>query len=63
MSHLENNNQETYYNHLKKSFLHATISFIASISFVINGVFPNILNNTGSEFINNLNVLLKNKNY
>lgn len=50
-----------YINNLKKSLSYATISFIASISFVINGVFPNILPNTGSEFINNLNNILENK--
>ena len=50
-----------YINNLKKSLAYATISFIASISFVINGVFPIFLKDTGSEFINNLNNLLEDK--
>jgi hypothetical protein len=51
-----------YIKNLKKSLVYATISFIASVSFVINGFFPKILLNTGSEFINNLNDILENKN-
>lgn len=51
-----------YIKNLKNSLAYATISFIASISFVINGFFPNILLNTGSEFINNLNNILEDKN-
>jgi hypothetical protein len=50
-----------YINNLKKSLSYATISFIASISFVINGFFPKFLPNTGSEFINNLNNILEDK--
>ncbi len=47
-----------YINNLKQSLAYATISFIASISFVINGFFPNVLVDTGSEFINNLNEII-----
>jgi hypothetical protein len=47
-----------YISNLKKSLAYATISFIASVSFVINGFFPNVLSSTGSEFINNLNEII-----
>ena len=50
-----------YIKNLKNSLVYATISFIASVSFVINGVFPSFLRDTGTEFINNLNNLLEDK--
>jgi len=50
-----------YIKNLKNSLIYATISFIASVSFVINGVFPTFLRDTGSEFINNLNNILQDK--
>jgi hypothetical protein len=61
MSHLEDVKQ-TYFEHLIDSLKYATISFSAGMIFVINGFFPNVLSYAGSEIINNLNILLENKN-
>ena len=59
MDHLQDINK-TYLEHLKCTLYYAYLSFQAGTIFIIHGIFPNYLVTTGSNIINELNILLLN---
>lgn len=63
MCHLKTVNL-TYYQHLRGAIRFSVYSFIASIIFIIHGLFPNYFIHTGSDIIlllnNDLQNLIKN---
>lgn len=59
MCHLKNVNL-TYFQHLKGALKFSLYSFLASIIFIIHGLFPNYFIYTGSNIILLLNNELQN---
>ena len=59
MCHLKNINL-TYFQHLKGALKFSLYSFVASIIFIIHGLFPNYFIHTGSDIILLLNDELRN---
>jgi hypothetical protein len=53
MNHLINRNI-TYFQHIKRRFYYASISFYAGFVFIIHGIYPNLLENKGSNSIKKL---------
>lgn len=47
-----------YFQHMRQAFLYSFTSFKAGIAFFIHGLFPDLLETTGSEIINILNARL-----
>ena len=58
MNHLINRNI-TYFQHLRKTFYYASISFYAGFVFIIHGIYPDILENKGSNSIKKLNSIIR----
>lgn len=57
MSHLINKNI-TYFEHLKRTLYYASISFYAGFVFIIHGIYPDTLENHGSNAIKKLNSII-----
>lgn len=58
MNHLINRNI-TYFQHLRKTFYYASLSFYAGFVFIIHGIYPDILENKGSNSIKKLNSIIR----
>lgn len=61
IQHLQENNQ-SYFQHMKDAFSLAGKSFLATISFFVHGVFPMIFTHTGSDWICDCKNFIEEKN-
>ena len=61
MGHLDDI-KESYVEHLIDTLKYSFMSFSASVIFLIHGIFPDYLVSNGSNMINNLNIILIEKN-
>jgi len=59
-SHLEYANQ-SYFEHFKDSIVYSAKSLKASVFFLIHAFIPNTFQHSGSQTIEELNLILKNK--
>ena len=57
MSHLIDRNI-TYFQHLQLTLYYASISFYAGFVFIIHGLYPDILENNGSDTIKKLYTII-----
>ena len=58
MNHLIDGNT-TYFQHLQKTFYYASISFYAGFTFIIHGIYPNVLESKGSNSIRKLYSMIR----
>ena len=53
------NRDITYFQHLRKTFYYASISFYAGFAFMIHGIYPDVFGNKGSHSIKKLNSIIR----